>query len=321
MVKAAEKNFYGQFVPSTNEDQGNTGTPDDNKPTPEEIVNAAWALAPGETYGDCSLTGVVTEITGAYNAEYKNVTFNIVVAGLTDKPIIVFRAKGDCADKIAVGDTVTVTGTLLNYVGKDAAAEDPGKVEFNSGCTLSDWVDADAAGGDAPGGDAPSEVLTNKFNANILSVETTATGTDASSYKDRTSTEGWTSTGSRVDAAAKLTGNDNPVLTLNGKTSAPGTLKSGTLNNGISKLFFNYGFAFTDTQVSLTVNVKQGDQVVATTTLDQADLTKETVYSFTWTLDTAVAGDFTLEVINNCKSAQNSNKDRVAIWNLSWENA
>jgi hypothetical protein len=175
-------------------------------------------------------------------------------------------------------------------------------------------------GGEEEGGNTSTEALKNKFDVTVLPVTDTATGNDASSYKDRTSEDGWVATGARVDKAADLTGTDNAVLTLNGKTSAPGSLKSPTLKNGISKLFFNYGFAFGDNQLTLTLNIKKGDEVVATTTLDKTGLEKNVVYSFTWELETAVEGDFTFEIINACKTNQNSNKDRVAIWNLSWDN-
>ena len=52
---------------------------------------------------------------------------NLTVAGLEEYPIQCFRLSGEGADKLAEGDTVTVTGTLKNYKGT---------VEFDAGCTL-----------------------------------------------------------------------------------------------------------------------------------------------------------------------------------------
>ncbi|MBQ9785410.1 MAG: hypothetical protein IJW29_07905, partial [Clostridia bacterium] len=89
--------------------------------TPEEIVNAAYALESGETLSgghDYTLTGVITVVDEAYKEQYKNVTVTIVVAGLTDKPLQCFRLSGTGADVIAVGDTITVTGAIKNYNGK-----------------------------------------------------------------------------------------------------------------------------------------------------------------------------------------------------------
>ena len=86
---------------------------------PEDIVNAAYALEKDTALdGTHTLTGVVTVINYAYSAEHKNITVTIVVAGLTEKPIECYRMTGDGCDLIAVGDTITVTGTIKNYNGK-----------------------------------------------------------------------------------------------------------------------------------------------------------------------------------------------------------
>ena len=103
--------------------------------TPEEIVNAVYALdiggilSGGHKY---TLTGVITSIPSAWSDDYGNITVVIVVNGMEDKPIECFRLKGDGANKLAVGDTITVTGELLKYDNKS----ETGKVEFNAGCTL-----------------------------------------------------------------------------------------------------------------------------------------------------------------------------------------
>ena len=44
-----------------------------------------------------------------------------------DKIVMAYRLKGDGADKLAVGDTITVTGTIKNYQGT---------IEFDAGCKL-----------------------------------------------------------------------------------------------------------------------------------------------------------------------------------------
>lgn len=96
--------------------------------TPEDVVNAAHSLAVGESLpGSYTLSGVIVSVDTAYSDQYKNVTVTIMVAGMKDKLIQCFRVKGDGADKIAVGDNITVTGVLKNYNGK---------IEFDAGCTL-----------------------------------------------------------------------------------------------------------------------------------------------------------------------------------------
>lgn len=105
-----------------------TGEDVDKLTDPVEIVNAAYALAVGASLPyEVTLTGTIIRVDTEYSADYGNVTVTITVAGVEDKPIVCFRLKGTGADSIAVGDTITVTGTLMNYNGT---------IEFGSGCTL-----------------------------------------------------------------------------------------------------------------------------------------------------------------------------------------
>ncbi len=91
--------------------------------TPEEIVNAAYALganlylSKGVPY---TLTGEIISIDSAYNASYGNIIVTIVVGGMTDKPIYCYRLSGDGVENLKVGDTITVTGPIKNYVTTDA---------------------------------------------------------------------------------------------------------------------------------------------------------------------------------------------------------
>ena len=74
-----------------------------------------------------TLTGVISSIDTAYSEEYKNITVTIVVAGMENNKIQCYRLAGEGAAELAVGDTITVTGTLKNYKGT---------IEFDKGCTL-----------------------------------------------------------------------------------------------------------------------------------------------------------------------------------------
>ena len=106
--------------------------------TPEEIIEALYALdAGGSLKGTYELRGKIRSIDTEYSAEYKNVTVSIVVDGFADKPVVCYRLEGSGADKLAVGDTITVSGTLKNYDGTR---------EFTQGCKL---VSYSPATGDA----------------------------------------------------------------------------------------------------------------------------------------------------------------------------
>ena len=116
--------------------------------TMADIVNAAYALGTGESLSDAfTLKGKITKVNTPYDASYENVTVTIVVEGMEDKPITCYRLKGDGADVIKTGDTITVNGILTNYNGT---------IEFTAGSTL---VRIDEVGEDIPVPTDPAEIL------------------------------------------------------------------------------------------------------------------------------------------------------------------
>ena len=146
-----------------------------------------------------------------------------------------------------------------------------------------------------------------------------------------TTADGWVISNSAIQCggandanpAFKVVGPDSShkAPCLNGKTSAFGKLTSPTLSGGISKLTINYTKMFTDTKLSVTVTVTD----IATGTKQTHKITVELpkdekceIYTDVWTLDTAITGDFTIEIVNDCPSNSNSNKDRITILDLIW---
>lgn len=103
--------------------------PTDPKPTGSAaIIDAAYALGNGQYLeGTHTLTGVITSIKTAYSDYYGNITVIISVPGSEDQPIQCFRLEGTGVDDLIPGDTVTVTGRLMNYRGT---------IEFDAGCHL-----------------------------------------------------------------------------------------------------------------------------------------------------------------------------------------
>jgi hypothetical protein len=87
-------------------------------PSMEEIVLNAYKLADGESMSKAvTLTGVITAIPTAYSEQYSNITVNIQIGGMTDNIIQCYRLSGDGCATLAVGDEITVTGTIKNYKG------------------------------------------------------------------------------------------------------------------------------------------------------------------------------------------------------------
>lgn len=140
LLSKADSTYFVTFTESTIADQ-----PDHGLRTPEAIINAAYALEEGGFLpGIHTLTGTIKSIDDAYSSQYKNVTVTIEIEGFETKPIKCYRLKGTSADQIGVGDEITVTGTIKNHYGT---------VEFDSGCTFTNWVDNEEGGEDVGGGD------------------------------------------------------------------------------------------------------------------------------------------------------------------------
>ncbi|MBR4165495.1 MAG: hypothetical protein IKR43_04595, partial [Lachnospiraceae bacterium] len=94
----------------------------------DQIVNMAYELEDGEATNEAyRLCGVISEIPTAWSEEYKNITVNMIVDGMEDKVIQCYRLSGEGADKLAVGDKITVEGIIKNYKGT---------IEFDKGCVL-----------------------------------------------------------------------------------------------------------------------------------------------------------------------------------------
>lgn len=163
---------------------------------------------------------------------------------------------------------------------------------------------------------------------NVADFNTFNDGTPKSSYGTYSTTNGWVATNAAIQCGT--TGSDaNPkfsfigdesvfAVCLNGKSSALGSLVSPTLTGGIKTLSFNYGFAFSDSQCAITINIKQNGAVVKSEVLEITTITKFDVYSYS--VDVNITGDFEIEIVNNGLSAKDKNTDRISIWNLSWNN-
>ena len=92
------------------------------------IAVGAYGLEEGAAQSTAkTLTGVISSIDSEWSDKYGNITVTIVVGGLENYKIQCYRLAGEGADKLAVGDTITVNGILKNYKGT---------IEFDQGCQL-----------------------------------------------------------------------------------------------------------------------------------------------------------------------------------------
>ncbi len=101
----------------------------------DEIIALAEALAKGDSLnGTYRLSGVITNAE-AFNTKYNSVTVTISVDGATEEfSLLCYGMKGEGAEVIGVGDTITVSGEIKNYNGT---------IEFNTGCALESYIPAE----------------------------------------------------------------------------------------------------------------------------------------------------------------------------------
>ena len=143
--------------------------------TPEQIVNALYALADGESLtGPFTLTGKITALDS-----YNNPTF--VVVGFESKPIYCYKLK---VENAKVGDTITVTAQSMKNYG--------GTYEFMD-CTLDSLVSGSEEGGEE-GGETPTpEVPAGAIVVSIADYAAANSWANSTAY-DTLTAEGFTVT-------------------------------------------------------------------------------------------------------------------------------
>ena len=137
-----------------------------------------------------------------------------------------------------------------------------------------------------------------------------------SSYLEVTTPNGWVGKNAAVSASAPVP-SDTKALVINGKTSAVGSITSPTLTGGCGTLTINYAYQFSENKgVSFHVAIMQNGSVVKEYDVIDATLAKETAAVSATEIN--VGGDFSIVITNNSPSASTKNKDRYAIWGITW---
>ena len=135
----------------------------------KDIVDQAYALDKGAAMdGVYTLMGEIISVDSAWSDQYKNITVSIIVKDREDKPIQCYRLKGDGAQDLMIGDTITVYGNLKNYNGT---------IEFDAGCQLVAVIKGDGVVIEAPSD--PLEIMKAAYDLKTgmsLPYEATLTG-------------------------------------------------------------------------------------------------------------------------------------------------
>jgi hypothetical protein len=161
---------------------------------------------------------------------------------------------------------------------------------------------------------------------------THSSGGDSAYTKTWTTAAGWVLKYCAIQAGGTTVINPNyPVVgptkdhkaaCLVGKTSTPGQITSPTLTGGLSEIHIRYTKMFTDTKLAYTITVT--DLTTSSTYTHSVSVEKESqekyvVYNDDWKLETPVSGNYTIDIINDCPSNLNSNKDRVTILSIEYK--
>ena len=91
---------------------------------PKQIVDQAYALGANESLPyTATLTGTITRIDTPFSAADNNIiTVTMVVAGRETYPIQCYKMSGPGAERLKVGDVITVVGTIKNYVSNSGVS-------------------------------------------------------------------------------------------------------------------------------------------------------------------------------------------------------
>ncbi len=281
-----------------------------------KALQVAAALDADKPTEKVYVSGIISSIKEV-STSFGNATFSISDDGTTAGEFSIFLCyyiNGDkftAEDQIKVGDKVVLYGALVNYKGNTPQMTQGGQVVSINGGTVTPDPDPDPTPDPITGNSADFNTF-NGGKANTMSYAT---------YK---TAQGWTADWALILAggadATNFVSSDTSFLfpCLNGRTDKPGKLTSPTISGGIKKLTFSYGFPYNETKVKFTINIRQGDKVVATETVTVDSPEKAKAYTFT--KDLSVSGDFVIEIVNDLYSqTADKNRDRLAIWNLTWE--
>ncbi len=299
-----------------------TGTPegDGTAASPYNVtaaLNVAKSLADGQNVAAYA-KGTVASIT-EISTSFGNATYIITDGSSSLQVYRGYYLNGDkftSEDQLKVGDEVVVSGELVNYKGNTP--------QFTTGSQL---ISINNGGQVTPPTPPTPPTPSDDYKGNFNSFNG---GTPKSSYGEYTNATGWKAVNCSIlsglaEGAAEqnprfaFIGNESTLaVCLNGKKGGEGVLTSPVLTGGCKTITFNYGFPFSDTKCTFTIEVIQNGTAVVTKTVELSGFTTKTAYNYS--LDANVSGDFQIRIVNDAVSQKSANSDRIAIWNFTWTN-
>lgn len=212
-----------------------------------------------------------------------------------------------------LGRDVKVKGNIAKYSGV------PGVRTVSA----YEWLGDAPVTPDAPDPGKPDDPV-NPGEGGSADFNTLNDGTpNMMAYGSYSTAAGWTTewclVGSGGTEATNFVSTSSSFLfpIIDGTKARTGKVTSPALTGGLKTLTFKYGYPYNETKAGFTINVLQDGKVVASDKVLVDPVKKATVCEYSH--DFNVSGTFTIEIVNDCvTNTASGNKDRVAVWDLSW---
>ena len=140
------------------------------------------------------------------------------------------------------------------------------------------------------------------------------------SYTTGSTTAGWKYTNCALLNKNTVTAiTDSSIgVTMNGKTSAVGSIESPVITTGCGTLKFNYAHGYKESNgFDFNVQIIQNGEIVKTFNVKNTSTTQNKMYQFEENIN--LSGEFSIKFTNNSPSKNSSsNKDRYTIWDVEW---
>ena len=140
------------------------------------------------------------------------------------------------------------------------------------------------------------------------------------SYTTGTTAAGWKYTNCALLNKSTVTAiTDSSIgVTMNGKTSAVGSIESPVITTGCGTLKFNYAHGYKESNgFDFNVQIIQNGEIVKTFNVKNTSTTQNKMYQFEENIN--LSGEFSIKFTNNSPTNNSSsNKDRYTIWDVEW---
>jgi DNA/RNA endonuclease YhcR with UshA esterase domain len=292
--------------------------------TPEGASQKQWAAA-GLRVGDTiTIKGKYSVYNGS--PQIKNATYVSHVAAPFIEATAVSVEAAETAATLAVSSNVawtvacdaewvtsyTTSGENDGAIAVEMEANESEEDRVASFTLSAEGVEAVVVKLTQKGVPAEGEVVGGSDDFDTKSVNT--------SYTTGKTNAGWNYTNCAILDKSTVTAitDSSKALTMNGKTSAKGTITSPVFATGCGTLTFNYAHAYKESKgFDFNVEIIQNGEVVKTYNVKVTSTTQNMLYEFSE--DVNVSGEFQVKFSNNSPSNNSSsNKDRYSIWDIEW---